>query len=40
MSAESAILLSRSLKTSSEFWMNLQAAFDLYKASKRLEHAA
>ena len=40
MSAESAILLSRSLKTSSEFWMNLQVAFDLFKASKRLGHAA
>ncbi len=40
MSAESAIMLSRSLKTSPEFWMNLQVAFDLFKASKRLGHAA
>lgn len=40
MTAETAILLSRSLRTSSEFWMNLQVAFDLYKASKHLEHAA
>jgi len=40
MSAESAILLSRSLKTSPEFWMNLQVAFDLFKAGKRLGHAA
>ncbi len=40
MTAETAILLSRSLKTSSEFWMNLQVNFDLYKAQRRLEHAA
>jgi addiction module HigA family antidote len=40
MTAETAILLSRQLKTTSEFWMNLQVAVDLYKASKHLEHAA
>jgi addiction module HigA family antidote len=40
MTAETAILLSRVLKTTSEFWMNLQVAVDLYKASKQLEHAA
>ena len=40
MTAETAILLARVLKTSSEFWMNLQVATDLYKASKHLEHAA
>ncbi|MEW5980272.1 MAG: HigA family addiction module antitoxin [Acidobacteriota bacterium] len=40
MTAETAILLSRALKTSSEFWMNLQVAVDLYKASRHLEHAA
>jgi addiction module HigA family antidote len=40
MTAETAILLARVLKTSSEFWMNLQVARDLYKASKRLERAA
>ena len=39
MTAETAILLSRVLKTSSEFWMNLQVAFDLYNA-KRSMHAA
>jgi addiction module HigA family antidote len=38
MSAETAILLSRSLKASAEFWMNLQVAFDLFKASKRIAH--
>jgi antitoxin HigA-1 len=40
MTAETAILLSRALKTSSEFWMNLQVAYDLYKAQSRLVHAA
>ncbi len=40
MTAETAILLARVLKTSSEFWMNLQVAVDLYKAGKQLEHAA
>lgn len=40
MTAETAILLSRVLKTSSEFWMNLQVACDLYEAQKSLGHAA
>ncbi len=40
MTAETAILLARVLKTSSEFWMNLQVAVDLYRAGKQLEHAA
>ena len=40
MTAETAILLSRVLKTSSEFWMNLQVALDLYEAQEHLEHAA
>jgi antitoxin HigA-1 len=40
MTAETAILLARALKTSSEFWMNLQVALDLFKASKNLERAA
>ena len=40
MTAETAILLARVLKTSSEFWMNFQVAADLYKASRQLEHAA
>ncbi len=40
MTAETAILLSRVLKTSSEFWMNLQVARDLYDARKSIEHAA
>ena len=40
ITAETAILLGRVLKTSSEFWMNLQVAYDLYKAERRLIHAA
>jgi len=40
MTAETAILLARVLKTSSEFWMNLQVACDLYEAHRALEHAA
>ena len=40
MTAETAILLSRALKTSSEFWMNLQVAFDLHQAERTMEHAA
>jgi len=40
MTAETAILLSRVLKTSSEFWMNLQVACDLYEAQQAIEHTA
>jgi addiction module HigA family antidote len=40
MTAETAILLSRVLKTSSEFWMNLQVACDLFQAQRLLDHAA
>ncbi len=39
MTAETAVLLSRALNTSVEFWMNLQVACDIYKAEKALEHA-
>ncbi len=39
MTAETAILLSRVLKTSPELWMNLQDACDLYKAREHLAHA-
>lgn len=35
---ETAILLSRVLGTTAEFWMNLQTAFDLAKAEKKLIH--
>ena len=34
MTAETAVLLSRVLKTSSEFWMNLQVSCDLYAAKQ------
>jgi antitoxin HigA-1 len=40
MTAETAILLGRVLNTSSEFWMNLQVACDLYDAQANLTHAA
>ena len=40
MTAETAILLSRALNTSSEFWMNLQITRDLYLAEKHLKKAA
>lgn len=40
MTAETAVLLSRALKTTSEFWMNLQVACDLYEAQRSIEHAA
>jgi addiction module HigA family antidote len=39
MTAETAILLSRVLKTTPEFWMNLQDARDLYEAQEHLAHA-
>lgn len=40
ITAETAILLSRVLKTSPEFWMNLQDALDLYEAREHLARAA
>lgn len=36
VTAETAILLSRYFKNSPEFWMNLQARFDLYEAAEAL----
>lgn len=39
MTAETAILLSRVLKTSSEFWMNLQVAHDLFEARRAMDAA-
>lgn len=39
VTAETAILLSRVLKTTPEFWMNLQHARDLYEAQQHLTHA-
>ena len=40
VTAETAILLARVLKTSAELWMNLQVALHLYKASKHVGQAA
>ena len=40
MTAETAILLSRALKTTPEFWMTLQDACDLYEAREHLVHTA
>ncbi len=40
MTAETAIVLARVLKTSTELWMNLQVARDLYIASKHIGAAA
>jgi antitoxin HigA-1 len=40
ITAETAILLARELRTSPEFWMNLQNAWDLYEASKTLKLAS
>lgn len=36
MTPETAILLSRAFGTSPEFWMNLQSAYDLYAAEKKM----
>ena len=40
ITAETALLLARVLKTSPEFWMNLQAAVDLWDARQRLKEAS
>ncbi len=40
VTAETAWLLSKILKTSPEFWMNLQSAYDLYEAKRWLSSAA
>jgi addiction module HigA family antidote len=39
VTAETAILLSRQLGTSPEFWMNLRTSWDLYHAERRLKAA-
>ncbi len=40
VTAETAILLSEVLKNTAEFWMNLQAIYDLYEARQTLKSAA
>jgi antitoxin HigA-1 len=37
VTADTAIRLARVLKTTPEFWMNLQTAYDLWTAEQRLE---
>jgi addiction module HigA family antidote len=37
VTAETAIMLSRVFRTTPQVWMNLQAAWDLWHAQKRLE---
>ncbi len=39
ITAETALLLARVLKTSPEFWMNLQSAIDLWDARQKLKEA-
>jgi antitoxin HigA-1 len=36
VTAETAILLARTFDTSPEFWMNLQATYDLWQARQKL----
>ena len=40
MTAETAILLGRVLKTTPEFWMNLQDTLDLFEAQRHLAQVA
>lgn len=40
VTAETALLLARALRTTPEFWMNLQVAFDLFEARLYLQRAA
>lgn len=37
VSAEMAMKLGKAFKTSAEFWLNLQAQYDLWVASKRVD---
>jgi antitoxin HigA-1 len=39
ITAETALLFARYFKTTPEFWMNLQAAVDLYQAQRQLAAA-
>jgi antitoxin HigA-1 len=39
MTADTALRLAKLLKTTPEFWMNLQNAWDLYHAARELAHA-
>ena len=37
VTAETALLLAKKLKTTPQFWMNLQNAWDLYEAARHLK---
>ena len=37
VTAETALLLARKFKTTPQFWMNLQNAWDLYEAARHLK---
>jgi addiction module HigA family antidote len=39
VTADTALRLSKVFKTSPEFWMNLQTAYDLYEARHAPQHA-
>ena len=40
VTAETALLLSHVFRTTAEFWMNLQAAVDLYDARQKMKKAS
>jgi addiction module HigA family antidote len=40
VSADTALRLAKLVKTSPEFWMNLQVAYDLYEAKRELARAS
>ena len=40
VTAETALLLAERLKTTPEFWMNLQATWDLHEAAQTLKSAS
>jgi len=40
VTADTALRLAKLLKTTPEFWMNLQNAWDLYQAQRNLMHAS
>ena len=40
ITAETALLLAKSLETSPQFWMNLQSNYDLWRAQQELSKRA
>lgn len=39
VTAETALLLAKTFQTTAQFWMNLQTAWDLWDAQKRMKKA-